>query len=190
MSNVLHSPLPGVLLIKPRLHRDSRGFFMESYRKNWLRDLGINDDFVQHNRSTSNRYVLRGLHYQLHCEQAKLVQVIRGSVWDVAVDVRVGSPTFGQWFGTKLSGDEPCLMYIPKGFAHGFLVLSDEADFSYLCSEYYHPESEKGIRWNCGKLSIDWPIPQEITPELSEKDALHPGISDISIKDLPVFQLP
>lgn len=186
MPEIESTPLQGVFLLKPTVHRDGRGFFMESYRRSWLAEMGIFDDFVQHNRSLSKRHVLRGLHYQLGSPQAKLVQVTRGVVRDVVVDVRRGSPDFGRWYGTELSADEHRLMYIPRGFAHGYFVLSDEAEFFYMCSDYYSPSAEKGIGWNCRVLAIDWRIPPGVDPVLSDKDRSHPDLDRIRMEDLPV----
>lgn len=185
MPEIETTPLPGVFLFKPVVHRDGRGAFMETYRRGWLAEMGITDEFVQHNRAVSNRHVLRGLHYQLESPQAKLVQVTRGTVWDVVVDVRRGSPRFGRWHGAELSAGDPRVMYIPKGFAHGYFVLSGEAEFIYLCSDYYRPEAERGIRWDCRALAIDWRIPAGVEPVLSGKDRMLPGLDDVAQGDLP-----
>ncbi|MCD8140342.1 MAG: dTDP-4-dehydrorhamnose 3,5-epimerase [Planctomycetaceae bacterium] len=181
---VSQSSLPGVLIFKPQKFEDERGFFMETFRKSWLGDLGIEDEFIQHNQSCSKKNVLRGLHYQLTTPQSKLVRVLRGSVWDVAVDVRYGSPSFSHWFGTVLSDENHTALYIPRGFAHGFFVLSDTAEVHYLSSDYYDPEAERGIKWCCPKLSINWPISQNSRPFISLKDASLPILHEIDERDL------
>ncbi|MCC8108858.1 MAG: dTDP-4-dehydrorhamnose 3,5-epimerase [Planctomycetes bacterium] len=186
MVKVRETNLPGVVVLEPKIFGDSRGFFMEAYRKSWLMDKGITDEFVQHNLSSSSQYVLRGLHYQTKSPQAKLVRVVRGSVWDVAVDVRRGSSHFGHWFGIELSESNRLSMYVPRGFAHGFVVLSSSADFLYLCSDYYEPNSEAGIAWNCAELSIEWPIPSGVSPIISDKDAALPTLAEISRELLPL----
>jgi dTDP-4-dehydrorhamnose 3,5-epimerase len=156
--NTIKTPLPGVILFEPKIFGDERGFFLETYRESVFFDAGIKDKFVQDNQSRSTRGVLRGLHYQLTHPQGKLVRVARGEVFDVAVDVRSGSPTFGQWFGAVLNESNMHMMYVPPDFAHGFVVLSDVADFIYRCTDYYHPESEQGIQWNDPDIGIEWPI--------------------------------
>ena len=165
---VIETPLPGVLILEPDLHGDSRGFFLETYREDTLRKAGISKRFVQDNHSRSTRGVLRGLHYQLTNPQGKLVRVARGAVFDVAVDVRRGSPAYGQWFGATLEEESMRMMYIPAGLAHGFVVLTDTADFIYKCTDYYHPQSEQGILWNDPAIGIKWPITDV---QLSEKDS-------------------
>ncbi|MCC8166531.1 MAG: dTDP-4-dehydrorhamnose 3,5-epimerase [Planctomycetes bacterium] len=185
MALVRETDLPGVMVIEPKFFPDSRGFFMESYRKSWFKEKGIGDEFVQHNLSSSSRHVLRGLHFQTRSPQAKLVRVIRGAVWDVAVDIRRDSSHFGRWYGLELSEDNRLSLYVPRDFAHGFFVLSDRADFLYLCSDYYDPSSEAGIAWNCPELHIEWPIPEGVRPILSEKDAALPALADIARDVLP-----
>lgn len=176
--------LPGVLLLQPRVIGDTRGFFVETYRHEWMQQAGLSHGFVQENQSRSRKGVLRGLHYQLQQPQAKLVRAARGAVYDVAVDVRRGSPHFGRWFGTVLDDVAGLQMYIPAGFAHGFCVLSEEADFAYKCSDYYHPESEAGILWNDPALAIEWPdIGQEYA--LSAKDRDLPTLQQQTL--LPVY---
>jgi len=166
--NVLTTDLSGVLIIEPKTFGDSRGFFFESYRQDRYRDAGINADFVQDNCSRSCRGTLRGLHYQLTKPQGKLVFVTRGEVMDVAVDLRRSSPSFGRSIAILLSEANHRQMYIPPGFAHGFCVTSDSADFCYKCTDYYHPEDERTLLWNDPELKLEWP---EIEPEiLSEKD--------------------
>ncbi|MCX7395232.1 MAG: dTDP-4-dehydrorhamnose 3,5-epimerase [Planctomycetales bacterium] len=166
--NVLTTDLSGVLIIEPKTFGDSRGFFFESYRQDRYRDAGINADFVQDNCSRSCRGTLRGLHYQLTKPQGKLVFVTQGEVMDVAVDLRRSSPSFGRSIAILLSEANHRQMYIPAGFAHGFCVTSDSADFCYKCTDYYHPEDERTLLWNDPELKLEWP---EIEPEiLSEKD--------------------
>ncbi len=143
----IETELPGVLLIQPRVWRDDRGFFLETYHAAKFAQLGVQDTFVQDNHSLSTRDTLRGLHYQLQHAQAKLCRVVRGEVLDVAVDIRRGSPTFGRWISALLSDQNKRQIYIPRGFAHGFVVLSEEAEFLYKCSDFYDPESERGIHW-------------------------------------------
>lgn len=164
---------------------DSRGFFVETYREELLRENGIGLPFVQDNQSRSHRGTLRGLHYQLTRPQGKLVRVSRGRVFDVAVDIRKGSPNFGQWFGHILDDVSHHMMYVPPDFAHGFLVLSDEADFVYKCTDYYHPTSEQGIVWNDPDIGIIWPD-AGCPPKLSEKDTNLPGLNMQS--QLPVWR--
>ena len=166
--NVLETPLVGVLVIEPRVFEDQRGFFLETYQQPRFSEAGIDIPFVQDNWSHSTRGTLRGLHYQLSHPQAKLVQVVTGSVFDVAVDLRRESPSFGQWYGTTLSQENHRQLLIPPGCAHGFLVTSDSADFQYKCSDIYHPESERTLLWNDPEIGIEWPL--QCDPILSEKD--------------------
>ncbi|MEA2012110.1 MAG: dTDP-4-dehydrorhamnose 3,5-epimerase [Verrucomicrobiota bacterium] len=174
---IIKTKLPGVLIIEPTVLEDSRGFFMESYNKNKFSANAINVDFVQDNHSRSTAGTLRGLHWQAAPQgQDKLVRVVRGEIYDVAVDVRRDSSTFGQWVGVTLSETNKRQLFIPKGFAHGFCVLSKIADFLYKCTAFYSPEHEKGILWNDSKLNIDWPIKN---PLLSEKDKKLPHLSEI-----------
>jgi len=181
--------LPGVVVIEPTLFGDKRGFFLETFREDVLQQAGVNTHFVQDNHSRSTQGVLRGLHYQMTQTQGKLVRVATGSVFDVAVDVRVGSPSFGQWYGTKLSEKNMRMMYVPPGFAHGFVVLSEKADFIYKCTDYYHPESEQGIAWNDPDLAIDWNISEiEDKIQLSEKDKKNVRLKDQSSKKLPAYK--
>ncbi len=149
--------IPGLLIIAPAVHGDERGFFMETYNQNDMAEAGIDAVFVQDNQSKSIKGVLRGLHYQKQFPQGKLVRVIKGAVYDVAVDLRPGSSTYGNWKGTVLSEDNKLQMYIPAGFAHGFLVMSDEAEFVYKVTDFYHPGDEGGIAWNDPEIGIEWP---------------------------------
>lgn len=173
---IVESPLPGVLRVEPRVFGDARGFFVETYRAEQFLQQELKLQFVQDNQSRSRRGVLRGLHYQLQQPQGKLVRVSRGSVYDVAVDVRRGSPCFGQAYGCVLDDVTNHQLYIPPGFAHGFLVLSGEADFVYKCTDYYHPASEAGIRFDDPALSIDWPK-LEVPYALSDKDLALPVLA-------------
>ena len=169
------SPLriQGLFVLAPEIHGDARGYFLEAWNERDLRELGLDLHFVQDNQSGSHRGVLRGLHFQKAHPQGKLIQVISGEVFDVAVDLRRGSSTFGAWEGTVLSAKDRKLLYVPPGFAHGYLVLSNEAVFSYKCTDYYHPEDEDGIRWNDPAIGIEWPD-LGMSPELSGKDRALP----------------
>lgn len=161
--------IPDVLLIEPRVFGDARGFFFESFNRQGFREAtGLDLDFVQDNHSRSSKGVLRGLHYQIEQPQGKLVRVVRGAVFDVAVDIRRGSATFGQWVGTELSEDNHRQLWIPPGFAHGFMVLSDNADFLYKTTDYYAPAHERCIAWNDPDIGINWPA--DVPPQLSAKD--------------------
>ncbi len=180
--NVIETPLPGVVVIEPKVFGDNRGFFMETFQADRYRSMGVEADFIQDNLSCSSGGVLRGLHYQLHHPQAKLVSVISGEVFDVAVDIRQGSPTFGHWHGVLLNGENHRQFYIPAGYAHGFCVLSDTVYFQYKCTDYYHPEDEIGIKWNDPAIGIDWPIQN---PVLSDKDKGLFPLNEISSEKLP-----
>ena len=188
--NLKETEIPGVCILEPRVFRDSRGFFMESYNKRTLEKLGIERDFVQDNHSKSTKFVLRGLHYQLGSPQAKLVSVVKGRVFDVAVDIRRGSPYFGKWVGVELSEDNRRQFFVPEGFAHGFLVLSEEAEFQYKCSDFYAPSQERGLLWCDDRLGIQWPIPEGVEPILSEKDLAHPDLQKIDSRELPLYDEP
>ncbi len=183
---IIETSLPGVIVFEPKMFGDRRGFFLETYRKDIFEQAGINVEFVQDNHSRSEQGVLRGLHYQLVQPQGKLVRVATGKVFDVAVDVRHGSPHFGQWYGTELSEDTMRMMYVPPGFAHGFVVLSEYADFIYKCTDYYHPESEQGIAWDDPALGIDWQFEGKV--KLSDKDQHNPMLADQVIEKLPIYQ--
>lgn len=161
------TPLPGVILVEPRVFRDDRGFFLETYHAQRYREGGIPGTFVQDNHSRSGRGILRGLHTQREFPQGKLVRCVEGEIWDVAVDIRVGSPTFQQWFGAVLSAQNFHQLFVPAGFAHGFCVLSEAAQVEYKCTDVYHPEDELGLLWNDPDLGIEWPISE---PVLSAKD--------------------
>ena len=166
--------LPGVMVIQPQVFGDNRGYFMEIYKKSDFADAGIDKEFVQDNESSSTKGVLRGLHFQKEHTQGKLVRVTKGEVFDVAVDVRPGSETYGQWAGVILSSEQKNMLYIPEGFAHGFLVLSDIAEFSYKCTDVYDPSSEGGIPWNDKTIAVDWPK-LNVPYKTSEKDEKHEG---------------
>ncbi|MEN7973865.1 MAG: dTDP-4-dehydrorhamnose 3,5-epimerase, partial [Verrucomicrobiota bacterium] len=174
--NIVNLSIPDVKLIKPRRFNDGRGFFQQSYHYGQYAEAGIDVRFVQDNWSHSSKGVLRGLHYQLECSQSKLVSVIRGEVFDVAVDMRRGSPTFGKWVGEVLSAENGCQLFVPKGFAHGFLVLSDVVDFVYKCDDYYAPGDEYGVMWNDPEIGVEWPDVGESI--ISEKDAVLPSFSE------------
>lgn len=181
---VIETSLEGVIIIEPDVFKDQRGAFLETYQQKRYREVGIPAVFVQDNVSFSTRGTLRGLHYQFPHAQAKLVQVLSGEVFDVAVDIRVGSKTFGQWTGALLSDANHCQLFIPEGFAHGFCVLSETAVFTYKCSEFYHPASEGGIIWSDKDLKIGWPVD---SPLISVKDEKYPFLKDIPEERLPVF---
>ena len=176
--NFLKTSIDGVIIVEPTVYGDNRGYFMETYRKQDFYDAGINVDFIQDNHSMSTKGVLRGLHFQKQYSQSKLVRCIKGEVFDVAVDLREGSPTFGKWEGVVLSAENKRQFFIPKNFAHGFLVLSDEAEFVYKVDDYYHPNDEGGLMWNDKDIGINWPIPDGLEIKLSEKDKLHPPFSE------------
>jgi dTDP-4-dehydrorhamnose 3,5-epimerase len=160
--------IPGILIVEPKVFQDNRGFFFESYNQQLYQQHGISVNFVQDNHSRSVKNTLRGLHYQINPGQDKLVRVVVGEVFDVAVDIRFGSPTFGKWLGVYLSAENKKQLFIPKGFAHGFCVISEVAEFEYKCSEFYSRHDERGIRWNDPDLEIDWPVKD---PIVSEKDS-------------------
>lgn len=171
--------IDGVFVIEPQIFGDERGFFMETYKESDFKNAGLDYNFIQDNHSKSRKGVLRGLHYQLHYPQAKLVRVIQGEVFDVAVDLRKNSPTYGQWVGVILSAENKKMFMIPRGFAHGFVVLSETAEFVYKCDELYHPEDEGGIMWNDPEVGIEWPYKGE--PLLSEKDKKHPSLKESKV---------
>jgi dTDP-4-dehydrorhamnose 3,5-epimerase len=180
----IETSLPGVCLIEPTILKDERGFFLESYHKYKFEEIGITDAFVQDNHSKSVRGTLRGLHYQLKHPQSKLCRVIQGEVLDVAVDIRRGSAMFGKYMSTVLSEDNRREIYIPRGFAHGFVVLSETAEFLYKCDECYDPQDERGIAWNDPEIGIDWGL---TNPTISAKDKLHRNLSALPSEDLPQY---
>jgi dTDP-4-dehydrorhamnose 3,5-epimerase len=167
---VINTPIADVKIIEPKVFGDERGFFLETFRDDWFRENCADVSFVQDNHSKSKQGILRGLHYQLEHTQGKLVRVTAGEVYDVAVDMRESSDTFGQWFGTLLSAENKKQMWVPAGFAHGFYVTSESAEFCYRCTDYYHPESEVSIRYNDETMAIDWPFVAGTNPSLSAKD--------------------
>ncbi len=170
--------LPEVIKVEPAVHRDGRGYFMETWQLQRFRDGGIDDQFVQDNFSQSSKGTLRGLHYQIEQPQGKLVRVVSGEVFDVAVDLRKSSPQFGQWVGEVLSARNRHQLWVPPGFGHGFLVLSETAQFEYKCTDYYAPEFERSIRWDDPDIGIDWPLSEGARPILSEKDSAAPFLKD------------
>lgn len=177
--NVIETELAGVLILEPRVFGDARGFFMESYNRRRFAELGLPTDFVQDNHSRSARNVLRGLHYQIVQAQGKLVRVVRGAVYDVAVDLRRSSPTFGRWGGVELTEENNRMLWIPPGYAHGFLVLSEYADFLYKTTDFYAPEHERCLLWNDPALGIAWPLDGE--PILSTKDKLGSTLAEAEV---------
>lgn len=182
--NIIPTDLEGVIILEPKVFGDHRGFFLESYQKERYAKAGIDVDFVQDNISFSVRNTLRGLHYQLPRSQAKLVQALEGEIFDVAVDIRQGSHTFGRWTGVVLSSENRRQLFVPEGFAHGFCVLSETALFMYKCSDYYAPQDEGGIRWDDPELGIEWPVQ---TPILSERDRKYQELSRIDSQRLPAM---
>jgi dTDP-4-dehydrorhamnose 3,5-epimerase len=181
--NVLPTALPGVVIIEPRVFEDRRGFFFESYHAERYERAGLPAQFVQDNQSRSGVGTLRGLHYQLRRPQGKLVRVLRGTIFDVAVDIRRGSPTFGRWVGVELSAANKRQLFVPAGFAHGFCVTSQESEVEYKCTDYYVPHDERGIIWNDPLVAVAWPLAE---PLLSEKDLAFPPLST-DRADLPSY---
>ena len=179
--NVVKAKIPDLLILEPRVFGDDRGFFLESYNQRTLRDIGIDRNFVQDNQSRSSHGVLRGLHYQLQQPQGKLIRVIAGAVWDVAVDIRRHSPTFGQWVGVELSAENKRMFWMPEGFAHGFIVLSESADVLYKASDFYAPAHERSLLWNDPALNITWPLDGD--PILSTKDKAGSLLKDAEVFD-------
>ena len=175
--------MTGVLLITPAVFRDDRGFFLESYNEAAFADIGVDAHFVQDNHSRSAKGVLRGLHYQLHHPQGKLVRVVRGKIFDVAADIRRGSPTFGKWVGTMLDDREMKAVWIPPGFAHGFCTLSDDVDVTYKCTDFYTPDDEGGVLWNDSLLGIKWPVEN---PIVNAKDRSYAPLTE-GRPDLPSY---
>ncbi len=176
----IKTDIEGVIIVEPKVFGDSRGYFMETYKESDFIEGGIDAKFIQDNQSKSSKGVLRGLHFQKKYSQAKLVRVVKGSVFDVAVDLRKGSKTYGKWVGVELSDQNKRQFFIPKNFAHGFLVLSDEAEFVYKCDDVYHPEEEGGLAWDDSDVAIEWPITDDMEIKLSDKDKLHPGLKDLN----------
>ena len=181
----IEAGLPGLILIEPDVFEDQRGYFLETYHAKKYADAGIPGPFVQDNFSRSVRGTLRGLHYQRTRAQGKLVSAVEGVVFDVAVDIRSGSPTFGKWFGVELSAANKRQLYIPPGYAHGVCVLSEAAAFSYKCTDFYVPQDEGGLVWNDAAIGISWPLS---SPLLSAKDQAYKCLADIPLTDLPVYR--
>ena len=182
--NILPTGLPGVTILEPRVFRDDRGYFLETWNQSRYAEAGLTTRFVQDNVSSSARGVLRGLHYQQPSPQGKLVQALHGEIFDVAVDIRVGSPTFGRWEGVTLSAENGRQFYVPEGYAHGFVVVSEHALVSYKCTEYYQPKSEGSLRWDDPDLAIAWPVD---VPRLSPKDLDAPRLREVPAERLPRF---
>ena len=175
---VTRCEIEGLCVVEPSVFGDDRGYFMETYNYNDFKAEGLDMVFVQDNQSMSVKGVLRGLHYQKQFPQGKLVRVVSGKVFDVAVDLRTGSETYGKWFGVELSGENKKMFYIPEGFAHGFVVLSDEAVFAYKCTDFYHPGDEGGILWSDPEIGVEWPIDSDAKLIISEKDQKWGGLKD------------
>ena len=177
---VTKCPIEGLYIIEPTVHGDHRGYFMETYSQRDMLEAGLDIPFVQDNQSMSVKGVLRGLHFQKQFPQGKLVRVIRGAVFDVALDLRKDSPTFGKWHGVELSAENKKQFYLPPGFAHGFLVLSDEAEFCYKVTDFWHPNDEGGLLWNDPEIGIEWPLDRiEGSPRLSDKDIANPTFAEL-----------
>ncbi len=170
--------IEGLYVIEPTVFKDERGYFVETYNQNDMKEAGLDMVFVQDNQSMSVRGVLRGLHFQKQYPQGKLVRVVRGKVFDVAVDLREESKTYGKWFGVELSSENMKQFYIPEGFAHGFLVLSDVAEFCYKCTDFYHPGDEGGLLWNDEEIGVEWPLEEGVDLIISEKDQKWKGLSE------------
>ena len=170
--------IEGLYVIEPTVFKDERGYFVDTYNQNDMKEAGLDMVFVQDNQSMSTRGVLRGLHFQKQFPQGKLVRVVRGKVFDVAVDLRSDSKTYGKWFGVELSAENMKQFYIPEGFAHGFLVLSDEAEFCYKCTDFYHPGDEGGLAWNDPEIGVEWPLEEGVDLIISEKDQKWKGLKD------------
>ncbi|MFL0165534.1 dTDP-4-dehydrorhamnose 3,5-epimerase [Candidatus Clostridium helianthi] len=187
--NFIETKISDVYVIEPKIFGDNRGYFMETYNRKHFEEAGLNMNFVQDNESRSTKGVLRGLHFQKRHSQGKLIRVSKGEVFDVAVDLRNGSKTHGKWEGIILSEENKKLFYIPEGFAHGFLVLSDEAIFNYKCTDFYAPEYEEGIKWNDPNINIEWPLDKVNNVILSEKDKLNIGINEIDLREYPDYNI-
>lgn len=171
--------IEGLYIIEPKVFGDNRGYFMETYSEKDFFEAGLTMKFVQDNQSKSKKGVLRGLHFQKEHPQGKLVRAVSGEVFDVAVDIRKGSKTFGKWFGVTLSAENKKMFYIPEGFAHGFLVLSDEAEFAYKCTDFYHPEDEGGLLYNDSEVGIEWPFPKDVELTIADRDKNWSGLKGL-----------
>jgi len=185
--NFNKTKIDGLYIIEPKVFGDNRGYFMETYNKEQFDEAGLNMTFVQDNESKSNKGVLRGLHFQKKHSQGKLVRVTKGEVFDVAVDLRIGAPTYGHWEGVVLNDENKKQFYIPEGFAHGFLVLSDEAVFNYKCTDLYSPEYDGGVMWNDPDINIEWPLDMIENILLSEKDKKHPSLKELDLMEYEDF---
>ncbi len=183
----IETPLPGVFILEPQIFGDERGFLFESFNRNRFAEIGLTNDWVQDNQSHSQRGVLRGLHYQWPRAQAKLCRVAAGEVLDVAVDIRKDSPTFGQWTSVLLSSSNRRQIYIPRGFAHGFVALSETVDFLYKCDQYYHPEDEMGVAWDDPQIGIDWQLPTDLALLIAERDRAYPNLREVATEKLPTM---
>jgi dTDP-4-dehydrorhamnose 3,5-epimerase len=179
---IIETTIPDVKIIEPQVFGDERGFFLETFRDDWFKENIADVTFIQDNHSKSSQGILRGMHYQLEQTQGKLVRVTAGEVYDVAIDMRKNSPSFGQWFGTLLSADNKRQLWVPAGFAHGFYVTSESAEFVYKCTDYYAPQHEVSVKWDDPALTINWPVPPNTKPSLSAKDE-----SGLLFKDAPSF---
>jgi dTDP-4-dehydrorhamnose 3,5-epimerase len=184
LMNTIQTTLPGVVIIEPKVFGDARGFFMETWNRPRYEAAGLPGGFIQDNISSSRKGVLRGLHYQKPFAQGKLLSVFEGEIFDVAVDIRRGSPDFGRWVGVLLSSENRRQLYVPPGFAHGFCVVSDRALVTYKCTEVYHPEADHGVRWDDPRIGIDWPVTD---PAVSDKDRRAPLLDAIAPGDLPEY---
>ena len=182
MLKIETTPLPDLLVIEPQVYADDRGYFLETFQDRRYREKGVPGEFVQDNLAYSHKNVLRGLHFQIRHPQAKLIQTLSGEIYDVAVDVRPGSKTFGRWHATRLSADNRRQLFVPAGFAHGYCVTSETATVMYKCTDYYHPEDEGGVLWSDPQIGIDWPVRH---PVVSEKDARLPPLADLGPDQLP-----
>jgi dTDP-4-dehydrorhamnose 3,5-epimerase len=180
---IIDTPIADVKLLKPRVFSDERGFFLESWNARTFAALGLDLAFVQDNHSRSSRGTLRGIHYQIRRPQGKLVRVVRGRVYDIAVDLRRSAPTFGRWVGAELSDDNHRQLWVPPGFGHAFYVMSETADFLYKCTEFYAPEFDRSLRWDDPTIAIDWPVPVGETPLLSDKDLAAPLLPEADLYD-------
>ena len=178
----IKTSIPEVIVVEPQVFGDHRGFFLETWEKNKFKESGIDSDFVQDNHSKSSQGTLRGLHYQIQHPQGKLIRVIQGEIYDVAVDIRKNSPTFGQWSGEYLTAENKKILWIPPGFAHGFYVITTTAEVCYKCTDYYFPQHERCILWNDSELAIDWPLINNESPTLSRKDR-----EGVLLKDAEIF---
>jgi dTDP-4-dehydrorhamnose 3,5-epimerase len=179
---VVETSIPDLKIIEPKVYGDERGFFLEAFRDDWFKENVVDVTFIQDNHSKSSQGILRGMHYQLEQTQGKLVRVIAGEVYDVAIDMRKNSPSYGQWFGVLLSEENKRQLWVPAGFAHGFYVTSESAEFVYKCTDYYAPEHEVSVKWDDAALAIDWPILANTKPSLSAKDE-----DGLLFKDAPSF---